>query len=161
MAARLKGGVSLNGIKQAEVRIKQGRIEAVVGDNRLAEAVEYARNLYLEIKAIEPAFKEYKEIILAAAKRYMDEDKGSITFIAGDASCKVTFRYECVVPEEAVGELKNLLGKRFDDLVKTRVSYTGRQKLIDEAADADRGKALAGLVEIKGLSPQFKFEAGE
>lgn len=140
-----------------KIRLKKGREEIIVTDQRLADLITSAYNLSLEIKAIEPALKEYKEEIASIAKDYLDE-AGTVTFIIDSIACRITFGYECVVHPEKIEELKKILGDRFDDLVKTKVIYNGTSKLIELASDGDRGRPIAECLIIKEKSPAIRFE---
>lgn len=139
------------------VTLKKGRETTSIQVPRLADTIRSARTLSLEIKSLEPALKEYKEQIAGVARDYIDA-AGTLTFIVDGTPCKVAFGYECVIPEEHVAEVRRLLGERFDDLVRTKITYNGTSKLIDMAADGDRGKAIAGCLVIKEKTPRVSFE---
>ncbi|MEW6115356.1 MAG: hypothetical protein AB1553_00440 [Nitrospirota bacterium] len=139
------------------VTLKKGRETTTISVPRLADTIRSARGLTIEMKSLEPALKEYRDYIASVAKDYIDAS-GTLTFIIDGIRCKVTFGYECVIPEEHVAEVRRLLGERFDDLVRTKITHSGTSKLIDMAADGDRGKAIAGCLVIKEKTPGVSFE---
>jgi hypothetical protein len=138
---------------QDEVVVKKGRQKEVIRDAFLAEAVVKCAGLVDDMKDLEPSIKEYKATITRRAKDFLDR-RGTVTLIAGRVKCKVTMRYECVVPEDKVAELRRILGKRFKDLVRVQTKYTGTQVLVDEAAE---GGVPKKLLQVKDLSPQISF----
>lgn len=145
-------------IKSQEVIIKKGKEQWSLKDSTLADVIRLANNLTNEMKALEPSLKEYKTHIAKVAKDYIDAS-GTVTFIVDGIQCKITFGYECVIPEENVEEVKRILGDRFEDLVRTKIKHEGTMKLIDMAADGDRGQAIAKCLVIKEKTPSIRFEA--
>lgn len=141
-----------------EVTVKKGKEKFVIKDAKLAEAVLRAYNIWLDMKSFEPAMQEYKNYIAKIAKDYIDTS-GTLTFSVDNVSCRVTFGYECVIPEENIDEVKRILGDRFEDLVRIKIKYEGTSKLIDMAADADRGQKLAECLVIREKAPTIRFEA--
>jgi hypothetical protein len=140
-----------------EVIIKKGRETSSLNSPKLAEIIMAAQRLNIEMKALEPALKEYKEQIALAARDYIDAS-GTLTFIVDGVYCRVTFGYECVILEEKVSEVRRILGNRFEDLVKVKTVYNGTTKLIDMAADGDSGKALAACLTVKEKTPSIRFD---
>lgn len=142
------------------VTIKKARETTYIQSPGLADAIRAARNLSLEIKSLELGLKEHKEQIVSVARDYIDA-AGTLTFIVDNIHCKVTFGYECVIPKEHVDVVRRILGERFDDLVRTKISYYGTSKLIDMAVDGDRGKAIAECLVINEKTPRVSFEERE
>lgn len=156
MASKLK-------TKQAEqgrtvfVRIGRGREKRQIVDTEFAYVIEDACALYYEIKALESALKENKEKIAKKARNFLD-DAGTVTFITDlDVEAKVTFQYEAVIPPENIEKVRELLGDRFNDLVKVKTTYTATPKLIELAVDADRGGELAEAITVREKAVQVTF----
>lgn len=140
------------------VTLKKGRETTSIQVPRLADTIRAARGLYLDMKALEPAYREYVEMIASVAKDYIDSS-GSLTFEVDGISCRVRFSYVCQIPAEHIDEVRRLLGDRFEDLVRTKIKYEGTTKLIDMAADGDRGKEIAKHLVVRESAPSLKFEA--
>lgn len=149
--------------ESSEVIVKMGlKDKRVISDRELSGAIELAVGFVRTLKEIEPQLKVQKEVIARKAKTFID-DKGTVTFIVdteewGLVECKVTFQYEATIPEGKVEDLKRILGKRFEDLVRTKTTYLATQKLIELAADADRGKEIAECITIKEKAAQISFK---
>ena len=142
---------------QNKVVVRVGRKEKEIIHSGLAETIRAAYGLTLDLKAMEPSLKEYKSYIVKTANDFLDEN-GTVSFIVDDIVCKVTFGYECVVPEEKVEELKRILGERFYDLVRIKTRYEGTAMLIELACDGDKGREIASCIVVNKKSPAIRFE---
>lgn len=148
--------------EQKKVVVKMGKEKRVITDLELANAIKFGIGFYRSLKEIEPQLKKQKSIIATKAKAYIN-DKGTVTFIIDDeewgvVECKVTFQYEAVISEEHIEEVKRILGKRFNDLVRVKTIYSATPKLIDLVVDADNGKELANYIIVKEKAAQISFK---
>jgi len=141
----------------SKVVIKQGREQTDFFDVDLAEAVRAYRRLKADMAAFEPTIGQLKEQIVAKARRQLN-GKGTVRFIVDDKPLKVTFGYACVIPEEHVAKVRELLGERFIDLVRVKTEYSGTQTLIDLASDADEKHPVRAYLVIKEESPKLELE---
>ncbi|MBI3584227.1 MAG: hypothetical protein HY096_09820 [Nitrospinae bacterium] len=148
------------GEKWKEVIIKKGREQWKIEDVKLAEVINEAWNLNTDLKEMKHQYDELKDYIEDAARNYLEEN-GTLRFAVDGIICSVTFGNECVIDEEHIDEVKRLLGDRFPDLVRTKIKYEGTMKLIELAADGDRGKEIAKHLIVKEKSPSVRFEFEE
>jgi len=137
----------------SEVVVIRGRVRQVIADSRLSSAIKKAFALYQQAKAVEPELSEARNFIAERARDFMGEG-GTVSLQAGGITCTVTARYEAVIPEDNLKEVKRLLGRRFNELVRVRKKYLGSRLLIDEAASDER---IRKLLTVRQLSPQFKW----
>lgn len=145
---------------KALVSIKVGNKVKAMENAELAQRLREGLDLVIKGKDLDAGLKIIKEYVSTIADEHKG-DSGTVTIKTDTVLCKVTFGYECVLPEENVAEARRILGKRFDDLVREKTTWTGNSELIDLAADADKGKAIRGLVQIKKKSPAITFSAVE
>ncbi len=143
---------------KALVSIKVGGKIKVMENEELANRLREGLDLAIKGKNIKGALKSIEKYVAAIADEYKG-DSGTITIKTDDVLCKITFGYKCVLPEKNVAEARRILGKRFDDLVREKTEWTGNSELIGLASDADNGKAIRGLVQIKKNSPSITFTA--
>lgn len=143
---------------KALVSIKVGKTTKVMENEELANRLREGLDLVIKGKKLEEGLKIIKEYVAPIADE-LKGDSGTITIKTDTVLCKVTFGYECVLPEENVAEARRILGRRFDDLVREKTTWTGNSELIDLASDADQGKAIRGLIKIKKKSPSITFSA--
>lgn len=142
---------------KALVSIKVGNKVKAMENAELAERLREGLALVVEGRELDAGLKVIKDYVAIIA----DENKGesgTVTIKTDAVLCKVTFGYECVLPEENVAEARRLLGtQRFADLVREKTTWTGNSGLIELAADADKGKAIRSLVKIKKKAPAITF----
>jgi len=141
----------------SKVVIKQGKAEVDFFDIDLATALRDYRQLKINIALVEPALRELKDQIIEKAKQHLN-GRGTIRFVVDGKPVKVTFGYECVITEDNLAKVQELLGERFVDLVKIKTSYTGTQTLIDLASDADAKHPVRNYLTIKEKNPELKIE---
>lgn len=139
--------------KERELVVRRGKKEKVIRDSHLVEAIQNCRRLTSQLKEIEPLLRDCKSIIFDYARSLLDEG-GTLTFHVAGISCKVTLRYEALIPEDNVPELKSLLGSRFKDLVRVQTRYVCSQALADYAEQ----KGITRLIELKELTPQLRWQ---
>ncbi|MDP2168267.1 MAG: hypothetical protein Q8J64_08060 [Thermodesulfovibrionales bacterium] len=136
------------------VVVRRGRRKHVIKDRRLEEAISKCIRLAGEIKEAEAGLKGHKEIIINKARMLLGEG-GTLTFDADGASVRITLRREALIPPENILKLKAILGRRFNDLVRVQTKYSCSQALVEGAS----GLGVSGLIEIKELSPQLRWES--
>lgn len=146
----------MEAIKDCDYIVKKGKDQIACHDRVFADNIRLACGLMADIRKIDPMLKAQKEVIAERAREYID-NAGTVTFIVDEISCKVTFGYECTIPEGNIEEVRRLLGDRFEDLVKVKTVYNGTSKLIEMAADADRGRAIAKHLVVKEKSPSIQI----
>jgi hypothetical protein len=144
-------------IIDSNITIIKGKEESVIYDPELADELMQLRELVADIKAIEPSVNHLKEKIAERAKSLMDEG-GTITFIANGHPIKITFGYSCIIPEEKLEKVKEILGDRFEDLVKIKTAISGTSKLIEIASDDKKKHPIRDLLIIKENAPKFSFD---
>jgi hypothetical protein len=146
MAQRIKG-------VETTVTVIQGGSKSRIRDPELARAVSGAHSLWLRMRELEAELAKARAIIAGRAGELVDSGV-TVSFESGGIRCTVAFRREATVPEENVAALKKLLGRRFKDLVRTKVSYTATRRLLEQAGDDE-----LGLIRVRQLSPQFKWSS--
>lgn len=137
--------------KGVAIGIRQGGDLRRIIDPELSDALRKSYALWRKLKACEAELSVAKRLIV---KRAEDLSGGgsTVSFDAGDVTCTVTLRHEAVIPEENVTKLKKLLGRRFRDLVRTKVRHMATSRLVGEA---DNG--MLSLIRLRRLSPQLKW----
>lgn len=155
MLSKLKKAAALAGRR---LIVKIGKEKREIEDTELAEIIDAASSVYYDMKALEPALKDYKNRIASKAKSLID-DKGTVTFITDSGiECRVTFQYEALIPEEHIEKAKALLGDRFSDLVRVKTVYQATPKLIELATDADYGRELSEVVIVREKAAQITIK---
>jgi hypothetical protein len=137
--------------EQGTMTVIRGGLRRSISDPGLLDAIKTAHTLWQELGELESRLAEAKGIIAQRAQELM-EGGATVSFETGGLRCTVTIRHEAVVPEENVQELRKLLGRRFRDLVSTRVRHTATSRLVHEADDD-----TLSLIRLRRLSPQFKW----
>jgi hypothetical protein len=137
--------------KDVAVAVRQGGQRREINDPGLSDALRRSYALWRRLKAIEAELSEGKGLIAKRAEEFSGGGS-TVSFDAGDVTCTVTFRHEAVIPEDNVAELKKLLGRRFKDLVRTKVRRLATSRLVGEA-DGD----TLSLIRLRRLSPQLKW----
>jgi len=157
MASKIKK--ALNPQEDIErVTVKKGKKAYEIADNKLAEIIRSARKTNIELSALKETYEEFKRYIINIARDNI-EDEGTVTFITEEGiECKVTFGYDCIIPEEHVEEARKILGDKFEALVRIKTKYEGTSKLIEFATDADKGGEIAKYVVVKEKPPQISFK---
>jgi hypothetical protein len=137
--------------KDVAVAVRQGGQRRKINDPGLSDALRRSYALWRRLKAFEAELSEAKGLIAKRAEE-LSGGGSTVSFDAGDVTCTVTFRHEAVIPEENVAELKKLLGRRFKDLVRTKVRRLATSRLVGEADDG-----TLSLIRLRRLSPQLKW----
>ncbi len=154
---------SANEQSAATVEIKVGKKTETVVDADLADLLEQGWAGYDLSQEAHLHYKEARDRIAEFAREKLGE-RGTITLKGGKVVCKITFGYECAVPEDNVAPLKALLrdmGKDPDDLLRSKTTWTGTGKLIELAADADKGRKVRDWIVIREKSPSVSFDLNE
>lgn len=148
----------LQGIKNGDpITVKKGKTSSLIAfDPDLVEAIRDFHKISEQKEALKSPAEKAKKTIADKAKPHLGE-AGTLTFeIKENAEevlrSKVTFGYTCVIPKENIPEVRKILGKRFDDLVRTKNTFEGNQTFIDECT-TEKGAALKDLAELKEKSP--------
>jgi hypothetical protein len=137
--------------KDVTVAVRQAGQRRTINDPELSDAVRRAYILWRRLKTLEAELSEAKGLIARRAEE-LGGGGSTISFGAGDVTCTITSRHEALIPEENVVKLKKLLGRRFKDLVRTKVRYLATCRLVEEA-----GNEALSLMRLRRLSPQFKW----
>jgi DNA-binding protein YbaB len=139
------------------VTIRKNGATRAEADPELAGALRRAFALWARLGELEAELSEIKEEIARRAEEVSGPSGGggaTVTFEAGGAACTVSMRHEALVPQENVPALRRLLGRRFRDLVRTKVRHTATSRLVREA-----GEEALSLIKLRRLSPQFRWRA--
>jgi|GEM_PF-1977575 len=134
------------------VRVTGGGPDREVEDPELAVAIEAAYSDWKKIRALEEGLARTRALIAARAEALKTAGCQSVSLESGGLRCTVSLRHEALVPEENVPALRLLLGRRFRDLVRTKVRHTATSRLVAEATE----DALS-LIRLRRLSPQFTW----
>jgi hypothetical protein len=140
--------MAIKGSEQIVVKRKGGIKK--LRDSRLSSAIRKAFEHHLKEKEAAPELREARGLIAGRAKDFLDGKRGSVSFEVGGLSLSVTPRYEAVIDEENVKEVRRLLGPRFRELVKVKKRYVGSSGLLDDAE-------VRKLVSLRELSPSFRW----
>ena len=156
MASKIKEA----GLKNNKVTVKRGRKIFNIEDDKLKAIIIAAKHLQDDVKSFEPTLKEYKKYIASAAKEYLD-GSGSLTFEVKDddevISCRIVFGYECIIPDDMVDKVKEILGDRFFDLIKVKREYHATKRLVEMVCDGEE-REVGKYIVIKEKSPIFEFK---
>jgi hypothetical protein len=135
-----------------EVLVKRGGSIRRVRDRRLSSAIKKVFRQHVRAKALEPEVREARGVIAGRAGDFLGGERGSVCFVVGGITLSVTPRYEAVIPEENVAEVRKILGRRFGSLVSVRKRYMGTRGLMDD-------ERVGKLLSVKELSPSLRWEA--
>lgn len=112
-------------------------------------AVEDFYDIKKEIDALGEKLKEHKEVIVSYAKEVIDgSDNATVTFEADSKVVKVSFGWDIKIEDEA--KLKEILGERFDVLVKSETLLKPERRLKEMALEDD---GLKQCLSIKEKTP--------
>jgi len=126
--------------------VKRGKEEQQLKDNTVEAAVRMFIETKSKIDALNEALKLHKETITQAARTLLDGDEAqTLTFGVDDEKVKVSFGYDIKVTDSEA--LAQLLGERFDDLVKVSTTYKPETKLKEMALEDDGLKACLSVKE--------------
>lgn len=139
--------------EEAQVVVKKGRQRQVVRDGPLSAAIRRAYALTRRVRAVEEELSQARQLIHRRAGEFLGTS-GTVSFEASGVTCKVTARYEAVIPEDKLAEVRRLLGRRFRDLVRVKTRYLATRQLLEEAAE--RGE-FRELITLRELSPQLTW----
>lgn len=119
-------------------------------DNKEAiRAVEDFYDIKKEMDILYEKLKEHKEVIVGYAKEVLDgSDNATVTFEANTKAVKVSFGWDIKIEDKP--KLKELLGDRFDVLVKTETVFKPEKRLKEMALEDD---GLKLCLEIKEKTP--------
>ena len=141
-------------MKELFITIKQGKETTEVVDPDLVKDCRQFIKIMAEYKSLEPSLKLLKDIVSEKAKYYLG-DNGTISFVIDGQVIKVTVGYACVIPLDKLDTIKELLGDRFEDLVKIKTEATGTSKLIELASVQ---QPIKDCVVIKEKSAKITIE---
>lgn len=141
-------------MKELFITIKQGKETTEVVDPDLVKDCRQFIKIMAEYKSLEPSLKLLKDIVSEKAKYYLG-DNGTISFLIDGKVIKITIGYVCNIPVERLEKVKELLGDRFEDLVKIRMEATGTQKLIELASE---NHPVKDYLIVKEKSPKVVVE---
>lgn len=131
-----------------DIKLKGKVVESRI-DTKLCETIKKFVDLKKVIEAQEKELKALKDEIVHEAKEFLkDKEEATVTFDVLDDSVKVAFAWDMSIVNEA--QLMEILGARFDDLVKTKISYSPTENL-KEMINADDG--LKECIKIKEKAP--------
>jgi len=141
-------------MKESRIVIKQGKETTEVFDPDTVKDGKQFLKIWAEYKSLESSLKLLKDILSEKAKYYLG-DNGTISFLIDGKVIKITFGYVCNIPVEKLEKVKELLGERFEDLVKIKMEATGTQKLIELASESHPVKEY---LIVKEKSPKVVVE---
>jgi hypothetical protein len=113
-----------------EVVVFKGRLQQVVRDGRLFEAVARAFALYKRAAAIEEQLRQERAFIAERAWELCGRDC-TVELRCDNIACRVRSRHEAVIPEGKLKEARRILGRRFRGLVNVRTRYLASRRLLE------------------------------
>ena len=119
-------------------------------------AVETAVMGFVSTKAkideLTKELKEHKDVLGLKAKEVLDgTDVSTITFGVDDDNVQITLGWDIKVSDDEA--LKKALGKRFEDLVTVKETFTPDKKLKEMALEDE---SLLECISVKEKAPAFK-----
>jgi hypothetical protein len=119
-------------------------------------AVQTAVMGFVSIKAkideLTKELKVHKDVLGAKAKAVLDgTEVSTITFGVDDDNVQVNLGWDIKISDEKV--LRGVLGKRFEDLVSVKETFTPDKKLKEMIADDE---SLLECITVKEKAPAFK-----
>lgn len=136
-----------------DVFVVTGNEKKRVRDRGLSVTLRRGFELAKRVSELEAELSALRGLMAKRAHDVLRGRRGSVAFSTGSLTLRVTSRQEAVVPEENVGALRRLLGRRFKELVRVKKICTGSTKLID---GADR--EVLRLIHVRQLSPRFDWQ---
>jgi hypothetical protein len=148
-------GMAVQKKKNGKCEIKIGRA-TIKGTPKLAEYVAQGRMIKRQMDAMREKLAALNNEIAAAVRTKMD-GMGTAHVLVDDIDCKVVFKDKVVIADAM--KLAEVLGPRFNDLVKVKESFNPEQRLIDIAVDADDpvSKGVQACLEIKEANPSVSY----
>jgi hypothetical protein len=141
---------------EAKCIIKTGRKEAK-GSAALGRLVSDGLDIKREIDLLQGRLDLINAEIVAKTGQFFDDGLGTVHVHVGAIDCKITKRDIVAITD---GEaLRGVLKKRFDDLVRTKITYAPERRLIEMATDADdlKGRRAAAYLAIKPAKPAVVY----
>jgi hypothetical protein len=136
--------------RSEEVTVKRKGSLRRVRDRRLSTAIRTAFEHHLRARELEPSLREARGLIAERAREFLGDGRGSVSFMVGGLSLSVTPRYEAVIEEENIMEVRKLLGGRFCRLVRVKRRYLGSSDLLEDAL-------VRRFINLRELSPTFRW----
>lgn len=129
--------------------VKKAKFQENVENKAVARAVEDFCEIKARMDALNEELKTHKDVIVEFAREYLgDDESATLTLISGDNGAKISFGWDIKVADDAA--LKELLGDKFDVLVKTETIYKPERKLKELALNDD---GLKECLLIKEKTP--------
>ena len=144
------------GVKPAKCVIKVGKSETP-GTKALARLVNDGLDLKRNLDLIKQSLDAINAQIADAVADHFGDDLGTVHVLAGYIDCAITKKDSVQITD---GEaLQKVLGKRFYDLVRVKMSYAPERRLVDIAVDGDDplSKKVARYLAIKPAKPYVKY----
>lgn len=134
------------------VVVKRGRETETVENPELRENICRAMELTGQKRLNDENLSGLKAYISEVAKKYTE---GTVTFMVGTISCKVSFGQEASIPEANIKLIQKLLpDSNVKDLIRTKITHAPEKKLTELAAE---NPALAELIVVKDKAPSITF----
>jgi len=118
----------------AECRVRIGR-QIFTGSAVLADLVVKGFDLKKQMEQIKKQLAEVNDKVVREVSSEWLDGTGTVSLSAGDAMCTVSVRDSVEIGDAKL--LQRILGDRFVDLVRTRVTFRPERKLIQMALNAD------------------------
>jgi hypothetical protein len=133
------------------VIVKIGKNEKEIeAPKEVVRAIEDFCELKAKIDAESLELSSYKDTIVDFAKNVLDDSKNStVTLSVGNDSVKVAFGWDIKISD--IAKLQEILGDKFDLLVKERIEYKPEAKL-KEMALVDDGIKECLIIKEKAAS---------
>ncbi|AQW87875.1 hypothetical protein CPIN18021_1076 [Campylobacter pinnipediorum subsp. caledonicus] len=137
--------------------VKIGKQEINLTDKKLGRNIEDFCEIKAQVDALNNKLKDIKEYIAFRANELLaDSDANTISLIVDNYNgVKVNLGQDIVIKDNEL--LKELLGDKFDMLVKTEVVYKPERKLKELALDDD---GLKECLSIKQKTPAVSMLRG-
>lgn len=137
--------------------VKIGKTEKT-GDIRLSKLVLDGYELKRQADAIQERLRAVNaQIAELASDLYMD-DTGTLHVIVRDCDCSVTLRDVINIIDDK--RLRDVLGQRWHDLVREKVTYIPEHKLVEIALDADNpiNDDIRGCLNVVERKPSVAYK---
>lgn len=123
----------------------------------LGELVQKGKDIKDMMDELKADLEAINAQILAEVPRWM-EGTGTLHIIVDKVDCTVTLRDGVTIGD--VDQLRTVLGNRFDDLVKAKVSYAPEAKLVAMATDGDEPlqRDIAGCLKIQEAKATVSYK---
>lgn len=129
-----------------QIKAKIGKNTKHIRSGKLNKSIRDFVECKKELDLTNEVLKRHKEALIEYAKEMLEDiESSSITFDSESGSVKVVFGSDVIITDEVV--LRELLGERFEDLVKIKTELKPEAKLKEMALEDDGLKMCLAVKE--------------